>query len=119
ATAVAAGATFTLAGAAEMSLFPGRQFTNAGTVNHTAGPLWLTAGDVVVTNQAGGTYNLGDADFGYAFGTVNNAGLFIKSSPSGTGVSAINHVFNNTGTVRVDSGTLALQQTFTDRKSVV
>jgi hypothetical protein len=114
-TAVAAGATLALSGTATKSLSP-RTLDVFGTVNHTgAGPLGFTAsGGAALTVRRGGVYNLtGDANFAGATGVITNRGLFVKSSPTAAGTSSINHDFNNTGTVRVDSGTLQLQRPFT------
>ncbi|MGA2616764.1 MAG: PEP-CTERM sorting domain-containing protein [Thermoguttaceae bacterium] len=79
-------------------------FTNAGTITHS-GTLYI--GYTTLNNLAGAVYNLqgsGLVNNYYSMsGTVNNAGLFIKS---GTGTASIVPSFNNTGTVEVDGGIL-------------
>lgn len=86
--------------------------TNSGTITQTTnGVLGIGGGAAVLNNLAGAVYTIqgsGQIDEGSGGpGTINNAGLFVKS---GTGTASIyaNTAFNNTGTVEVDSGTLAL-----------
>jgi hypothetical protein len=99
------------------SLTPGA-LTNTGTINHTAGgSLNLISGSL--NNLAGAVYDMqGDVPINSYYywynpcsgsGTINNAGLFRKSAGSGTSSIAPTIVFNNTGTVEVDSGTLSIQ----------
>src|SRR5262249_24032989 len=62
-----------------------------------------------------GTLNL-NADVGFGAdtqATITNEGTFIKTSPSGTGTSTIVQPFTNTGTVQINSGTLAFPNGFT------
>ena len=103
---------------------------NGGSISGSYGnPMYLTGGTLINTGTmtlGGGTYmyngsgsvisNLGTFNVVVDVGTVANgsgprtiynAGLFRKTA--GSGVSGIAEVFNNTGTVEADSGTLSLQ----------
>ena len=83
----------------------GEGTSNFGTMTHQGSGSVTIYG--TLNNQAGALYDLqgdGGLTYGYGGGTVNNAGTFRKSG--GTGTSAVNVDFNNTGTVEVDSGTL-------------
>lgn len=86
-----------------------RTLSVTGTVNHTGGNLDLGPGSIIAI-QPGGTYTLAtDSNFGGGGGTINNQGQFVKTSPNGTGTSTIsNHAFNNAGSLRVDTGVLAI-----------
>jgi hypothetical protein len=88
----------------------GRMLVNAGTINW-AGTGSISGGSSAVTieNQLGGVFDAQDdtslvvsTDVGQ---TINNAGTFKKSA--GTGTTTVAWRFNNTGTVQVQSGTLA------------
>ena len=91
--------------------------TNVGTITHAAdGVLQMSSGSTL-NNQAGAVYDLqGDGQITPTSicggGTINNAGLFRKSAGSGTSSVDPLIAFNNTGTVEVDSGTLALGSGF-------
>ena len=67
-----------------------------GMINNTTGQTFTTNSDGTLTNPFGGT------------GTFNNSGTFTKSG--GAGTTLVNGVllFNNSGTVNVNSGTLNL-----------
>ena len=71
--------------------------SSGSTLNNQAGAVYDLQGDgqITPTSICGG-------------GTINNAGLFRKSAGSGTSSVDPLIAFNNTGTVEVDSGTLAL-----------
>jgi hypothetical protein len=87
-------------------------------VNHGTGGVWTASdsylagyGSGVFTNSAGATLDLQvDSDNGFLGGggtpLVSNAGLIKKSG--GSGNFDISWAFNNTGTLRVDSGTVSL-----------
>ena len=89
--------------------------TNSGTITETtSGVLTMYGNGATLNNLAGAVYNLqGNAQIqqGYSYSTINNAGLFLKSS--GTGTAYISPNFNNTGTVEVDAGTLQLNGSIT------
>ncbi len=91
--------------------------TNAGTITHAAGNLLLMYGGSTLNNLAGAVYDIQGDGYGSLGNvisgggdtpgnTINNAGLFRKSAGSGT-AAVVGAFFNNTGTVEVDSGTLA------------
>ena len=93
----------------------GSVLTNGGTVTQVSGA-WVFAsnGGAIVNNLAGACWNL-QGDGGSIGGDIvfNNAGTFRKSSGGGTTGLFYNYWgskygFNNTGTVEVDSGTLAI-----------
>jgi hypothetical protein len=116
-------------------LAPGAALTNAGTITQMDGATVTLDGSnfyyngynsypTVLNNAAGAVYDIqGDGGFQWqatgnngngssfsANSTINNNGLFEKTS--GTGVSIIGSgvTFNNTGTVEVDGGTLQFNQ---------
>ena len=97
--------------------------TNGGTITHASNSLLGISHGSTLNNLAGAVYDVqGDGTIISGFwvpdwplndytsgGTINNAGLFRKSAGTGTAVVQDTY-FNNTGTVEVDSGTLALSQ---------
>ena len=108
-TSIASGGTLTLSGGSTKTL-SGRTVDNAGTATlSNTGEFDLRNG-VVFTNQAGGTFDAqSDAFIDHGFGTAptfSNNGTFKKSG--GTGTTTFEPVFNNTGVVQVQSGTLDL-----------
>lgn len=91
-----------------------RNLQNNSTITWSGGYLQVKNGSVI-TNAAGATINIqtdtnlgwGPTLTGFALPSINNAGLIVKSA--GTGETQINDVrLTNTGTVRVESGTLTL-----------
>jgi len=92
------------------------------TVNNSGLTFW-TGGDinsafvndgVIFNNLAGGTFEARNDRFWVWGGAgnqavINNAGIFRKTT--GTGTTSININFNNTGTVEVQSGTLRFTST--------
>ena len=105
-TVIPAGATLTLSGQFDKGITTSRVLNNAGTINHIGTGQMVVDSGAVLNNQASGTYNLvADTNLTPQFGFFNNAGLFVKTSATG-GASSITPAFNNTGTLRVDSGTL-------------
>ena len=100
-----------MAGSSQLNLFG--VLTNAGTVNwggtgslrvYNYGPAGYTGG---IVNLAGGVFNaLGDQVMSIYEGGeyFNNYGLFEKSPTTGT--TTIGVIFNNSGTVNVQSGTI-------------
>ena len=101
-------------GTSDKSLAAGR-LINTGTLlstNTSSNPL-ITGYGSVISNAPGATFILatdrGTSYSGSTYGTIYNAGLFQKTTGSGT--ATINDTFNNLagGTVEVDSGTLSLQ----------
>jgi hypothetical protein len=84
---------------------------NNGTITWTGtGQIWCLSGGEL-NNLSGSTFDVqNDSSFANAGGgavTINNAGTFRKSA--GSGVTTCGQpIFNNSGTVEVDSGTLQL-----------
>ena len=98
-----------LAGAAAMALGGGGTLANRGTINQTgAGDLNLA---VTLANQANARYIL-QANSGItnaqAVSTFTNAGTLAKTAGTGTSRITGNVSVSNTGTVDVETGTLAL-----------
>ena len=86
---------------------------NSGIIANTAtgnGPFV----NATITNQLNATIDIqGNGGFAGSGGAVlNNAGLLRKSGGSGTSVIDGGIQFNNTGTVEVDSGTLAITASY-------
>jgi hypothetical protein len=125
-------ASMTISGPDAKSIDTTGVLTNHGTITQTGTAQVLfnnysnypTVQQGVLTNAVDGTYNLtGDGGLsagtnannfstsgvGSGFGVVNNAGLFEKTGGTETSTIASTIAFNNTGTVEVDSGTLAFQ----------
>jgi hypothetical protein len=84
--------------------------TNAGTINLASGTLLMQAGQLV--NLPGALVNIQANDPGGAVidggntELIINAGMVRKSA--GTGTSTINPIFNNTGTLDTQTGTISL-----------
>jgi len=101
----------TLAALTSMNLAGRGTLLNLGTINQTANVLFAlgdSSGSTTLDNQ--GTYNfLGDASID---GSTAGGGVFINESifakTAGTGVSMVNALFDNRGSVKVRSGTLSL-----------
>jgi hypothetical protein len=107
-TVYCAGGTLAAAGAKYLT---GGRLINAGVLN-VGGSLWASSGSVI-SNLAGATFDLGTnldvgQSFGSAAGVFYNAGVFRKSG--GNGTAHVYQLFNNTGTVQVQSGTVRLHK---------
>jgi uncharacterized membrane protein len=87
----------------------GGTLANAGTIVQQGGSSLNLYDSVFIANQSGGSFVFA-GDGGIFVGdfspSITNAGMFQKSS--GTGTSTINVSLINNGTVEADSGTLAL-----------
>jgi phage baseplate assembly protein gpV len=87
-----------------------RQVDNFGTATVVAGTSVNFQSNAVFNNEAGATLVLPDSagmsNFFSAGSALNNAGLVQKTGPAGT--STVGIVFNNSGSVDVQAGTLAL-----------
>jgi len=87
----------------------GRTLNNAGTATMNSPSYFMYLGyGSVINNQSSATWNIA-ADVDYLNttnfgGTFNNAGLFEKTATTGT--SLVAPLFNNTGSVQANSGTL-------------
>jgi len=97
-------------GAVDMTVMDSRNLRLGGDSSWTSGTIRFHSTSSI-TNEAGNTFTTNfDGSTGIAFGgtgTFNNEGIFTKSGGTGT-TSFNNSSFNNTGTVNVNSGTLAL-----------
>ncbi|MEX2309610.1 MAG: hypothetical protein WD738_18700 [Pirellulales bacterium] len=78
-------------------------FGTPHTFNNKAGAIFDIQNNEQLTN-----FNSNDRDF-------NNAGLFVKSA--GTGTTTVDWLFNNTGTVEVQAGTLIILGAFNQTES--
>jgi hypothetical protein len=107
-TKVQAGGTLHIGGTNGVTLDT-RTINNAGTVKWDGTSNWAVANGTF-NNLAGGTFNaLTDQNVGFG-GVFTNAGTFTKTSPVGTGTTFFDSIFNNTGTVSVQSGVLQLNR---------
>lgn len=108
-TVVASGASLSVVDGSGKALTGSRLLRNQGTITHT-GMNPISLGDAAsLDNLAGATFRI-NSNAGFVGPTrlITNAGTFIFNSPTGTGVLALPHTFNNTGTLRIDAGTLHL-----------
>ncbi len=117
-TTLAAGATMSLGGAGASETLDGRTFDNQGTVNWLAGSYALYLDDgAQFDNKAGAKFNAnapsGTTQYidnnGGSAGTFANAGTFTNAPGAGDLTEFYDTLFNNTGTVNVNTGTLYLQ----------
>jgi YD repeat-containing protein len=102
------GSTLTLSGSAGKEL-AGATLANAGTIAFSGAGPWAVDSGATLDN-AGRLDFQGDEQittFGaHTRGTINNTGMILKSA--GTGSSSLDVIFNNGGTVDVESGTVTL-----------
>jgi len=109
---VASNSVFNIVAGGGEADFNGLALTNYGTVNWTNATLYSeNGGNAQIYNY--GLWNAQSDDIfhgGYNGGTTlfDNFGIFLKSGNSGTTTLDGNVVFNNTGTVSVQMGTLSL-----------
>ena len=100
---MASGVTWTISGTDINSRFlVQRTLSVAGTIDHTGGDIniGVVNDGASITIQPGATYDLtSDANFYGGGGTINNEGLFEKTSPTGTGTTIVSATFNNSGSV--------------------
>jgi hypothetical protein len=110
-TNVQAGATLNIGGSNGTWLSE-RTLNNAGTVNLAGTSDFSMDSGAVINNLAGSHFNVqSDVNLrGNVQGTINNAGAFVKTSPVNTGTTVLDLIFNNTGSLTVQSGTLDLDQ---------
>ncbi len=86
-------------------------FSNFGKINHSGGARLDLDAPVTLNNESAGVYNFGtDASISEdeSGGTFVNAGIVEKTGGSGTSSLDAGINFRNTGTVSVQSGTLAI-----------
>ncbi len=104
-TTIASGATLTLDGGNRT--LSGRMLVNAGQAAWNAGTVSMTSG-AVLSNAPGATFEAAfDGSLGAVGGSeaIYNAGLWRKTE--GDGTASLRESFFNSGTVEVQSGTLA------------
>ena len=93
-----------------------RTLNLGGNSTWTAGGIRISSG-AAINNQGGFTFDTNFdgsmSSLGGATAVFNNAGIFTKSAGAATTTVAANVAFNNTGTVNVQSGTLALSGSVT------
>lgn len=109
-TIIPAGATLNAAIPSSVSL-SGRTLENGGTVLWTGAGFIGVVGGGVVTNRVGALFHFQNASFlggAIANGRFDNAGTFRKSANAGTSTISSGMSFNNTGSVEIQAGTLAL-----------
>ncbi|MCR9294671.1 MAG: hypothetical protein NXI32_18290, partial [bacterium] len=83
-----------------------RTVDNAGTAIWASGTIFANA-DGVFNNLAGATFDArSDNTLSGSLATFNNAGVLLKSE--GTSASSLSLIFNNSGSVQVQTGILAL-----------
>jgi hypothetical protein len=117
---IAAGSTLNMSGSADKTLSHST-ITNAGTATWSGTGNLLIQNESVINNQAGATFDVQNDQnirngYQYYTSTFNNAGTFKKSA--GNGITTFTTVgarvqFNNTGTVQVQTGTLAFPDAVT------
>ena len=108
-----------------LALDGGRKLQNEGIFNWTGGsislgqnPFGTSVGGATIVNALGATFNdavAGTINNGSGTNAFINAGTFQTSFASGTTTIAV--TFNNTGTVNVQSGTLAFTGAFSNSES--
>jgi len=117
-TIIPVGATLNLAISSGVGL-NARTLENGGTV------LWTGAGNFgmnfgsVITNRAGAVFQVQNAaslSSGAGLNRFDNAGTFRKSTSAGT--TTLNNIFNNLGTVEIQTGTLLCNGFFTNNGAV-
>ena len=110
-TVIPPGGTLTIGNSAPINLY--RPLRNSGTIVWTGtdslcGDRWQAAG--AIENTAGATFDAqSDAVFRFmynSYATFTNAGVLRKSG--GTGVTSMQWILNNTGSVEVQQGTLSV-----------
>jgi hypothetical protein len=89
----------------------GRTWTQSGTATVTGNSMLKMGSGAIINNTVGGIFNLNNSSgyppFSYNGGTntFNNAGTLNQQS---AGMHPIETIFNNSGTVNVDAGTLLI-----------
>lgn len=118
-TTLAKGATMSLGGDGSSQLLDARTFNNYGNVSWAgnSGAFYMYNG-AVFNNGAGASFTANaDKTIDDLYGTTakfNNAGTFTKVSADSGTTEFANVLFNNTGTVNVNSGILELDTGGTD-----
>jgi hypothetical protein len=103
------------------------KFLDGRILDNTAAATWSGTGDIrsshgaVLNNQDAADFQAqSDANFTSEAGstaTINNAGTFSKSA--GSGITTLAPLFNNTGTVDIQMGTLVLAADYTQSAGIL
>jgi hypothetical protein len=112
-TTVQQGATLNITGSTGNSaVLDHGTLNNAGTINLDGGGEFDIRNGATLHNQAGGTFKIvADVNINGGVGNaggISNDGTIVKTSPVNTGTTTVNVPLNNTGTVDVQSGQLAV-----------
>ncbi len=93
----------------DLEVLDGRTLTNAGTATWAGGGSFSQADGGTVVNEANATFGIANDSTWTSDGTARfaNAGSLTKSA--GTGTTTLEAALDNTGSVRVQQGTLSLQ----------
>jgi hypothetical protein len=106
-TTVGPAATMTISGVNTGETLDTRVLNNAGHATWNGTNNLNLSNGAVFNNEAGATFTaLSDQQLAGGSGTFNNQGAFVKSSSTGT--TTIQPLFNNTGTLTINSGTILL-----------
>jgi hypothetical protein len=105
-TTVVSGASLNLGGTNSGETLDTRTLNIAGHATWTGTNNLNLANDAVINNQTGATFTAQNDETISGGGTFNNQGTFTKSASTGT--TTIQALFNNSGTVHINSGTVLL-----------
>jgi hypothetical protein len=109
-TVIPAGATLNAGGAIGITLTT-RTLENGGTILWTGPGIFGVTSGGIITNRAGALFHVQNAAIlgaGIANGRFDNAGIFRKSSNTGTSIFSFGLALNNYGAVEIQTGTLDL-----------
>ncbi|MBI5755929.1 MAG: tandem-95 repeat protein, partial [Nitrospirae bacterium] len=115
-TVIAAGGTLNISGS--VNLRGGRTLRNEGTANWNSGPISGSYGESATIENIG-TWNFAAPDVLFAGGGYGDTGSRVfrnegtLNRTTTTGTATVGSPFINTGTVNVQSGTLALSSSYT------
>lgn len=116
-TTVNAGAIWTWGGSTTTNSVLSRTLVNNGTMIRSGTNNLSVNSPGVLRNQSGGTIDLrGDLGI-FGTGAIENQAGAVLLKSTGSGVCVIGPSFTNTGTVRVQSGTMNVTGTFTNLAS--
>jgi hypothetical protein len=108
-TVIPNGATMAINGSG-VKILDTRTLNLAGTGTWSSTADWQINTGATFNNSGSFTINTDSnvPNFGSGTASINNSGTFIKISPSGSGITQIGPVLNNTGTLTITSGTLEI-----------
>jgi hypothetical protein len=105
-TTVVSGATLNVGGTNSGETLDTRTLNIAGHANWTGTNNLHLANDAVINNESGATFTAQNDQTISGGGTFNNQGTFTKSASTGT--TTMQALFNNSGTVHINTGTILL-----------